>query len=117
MTRISAGDNRIAVRTDYAYKEVCKSIPGARWDAVGKAWTYPATPSAARAIHLAFPGQATVWSEDAAALLLEAERIAEAAAHKTAEDLPDVPQMKTPAWQHQKRGFWFVVSVWGGLPK
>lgn len=111
MTRISVGDNRIAVRTDYAYKEVCKSIPGARWDTVDKAWTYPATPSAARAIHLAFPGQATIWSEDAAALLLEAERITEAAAHKTAEAPPPIPLVKTVPWPHQARAFWFAKDL------
>jgi SNF2 family DNA or RNA helicase len=111
MTHITTGDNRIAVRTDYGHKEVCKSIPGARWDATGKAWTYPATPSAARAIHLAFPGQATIWSEDAAALLLEAERIAEAAAHKTMDALHPIPLTKTTPWPHQARAFHFAKDL------
>lgn len=114
--RVFLHADRLAIQATFLHKDTCKSVPGARWDKTAKVWTYPATPGAARAIHEHFPGQAT-WTDDAAALLVEAERIAEAAAHKTAENLPDVPQMKTSAWQHQKRGFWFVVGVWGGLPK
>lgn len=115
--RIFLTDNRLAIETPFLLKDACKAIPGARWDKGVKAWTYPATPGAARAIHQTFPDHQAVWTDDAAALLLEAERIAEAAAHKTAESLPEIPFMKTAAWQHQKRAFWFVAGVWGGLPK
>ena len=115
--RVFLHADRLAIQATFLHKDTCKAVPGARWDKTAKVWTYPATPGAARAIHEHFPGQLAVWAEDAAALLVEAERIAEAAAHKTAENLPDIPRMKTAAWQHQKRGFWFVVGVWGGLPK
>ena len=115
--RVFLHADRLAIQATFLHKDACKSVPGARWDKAAKVWTYPATPGAARAIHAHFPGQQAVWADEAAALLVEAERIAEAAAHKTAENLPDIPRMKTAAWQHQKRGFWFVVGVWGGLPK
>ena len=114
--RIFLHEDRLAIETTFAMKDACKAVPGARWDKGFKVWTYPATPGAARAIHEAFPPQVAVWDEHAAALLVEAERIAEAAAHKTAESLPDVQLMKTAAWQHQRRGFWYVVGLWGGLP-
>lgn len=115
--RVFLQADRLAIQATFLHKDTCKAVPGARWDKTAKVWTYPATPGAARAIHEHFPGQVAIWTDDAAALLVEAERIADAAAHKTADDLPDVPNMKTSAWQHQKRGFWFVVGVWGGLPK
>jgi len=114
--RIFLAENRLAIETPFLLKDACKSIPGARWDKGLKAWTYPATPGAARAIHQAFPSTVATWTEDAAALLLEAERIAAAAAHKTAESLPDIPLSKTKAWGHQRVCFWYVVELLGGLP-
>ena len=37
----------LAIQAPYYMKDVCKSIPGARWKPDLKMWTYPATPSAA----------------------------------------------------------------------
>ena len=93
-------------------------MPGARWDKGFKLWTYPATPGAARAIHEHFKAPAVlVWEPSAVALLVEAERIAKAANHKTADDLPAIPLTKTEAWQHQRVCFWYVVELLGGLPE
>jgi len=114
--RIFLHEDRLAIEATFSMKDACKAVPGARWDKGFKVWTYPATPGAARAIHEAFPAQTAVWDEQAAALLVEAERIAEAAAHKTAENLPEIPLTKTEAWAHQKRAFWFAVELLGGLP-
>lgn len=113
--RVFLHEDRLAIQAAFFQKDDCKAIPGARWDKTEKVWTYPATPGAARAIHEQMAG-AAVWTDDAAALLVEAERIAEAAAHKTAERLPDIPRMKTAAWQHQRVAFWFSVDLLGGLP-
>jgi SNF2 family DNA or RNA helicase len=46
----------------------------------------------------------------------QAEQIVEAQSTKTAEDLPDIPLIKTSAWHHQKQCFWYVVGLWGGMP-
>lgn len=32
------------------------------------------------------------------------------------EDLPEIPCTKTPAWRHQRACFWWLVSLFGGLP-
>lgn len=114
--RVFLHSDRLAIQATFRHKDACKAVPGARWDKTAKVWTYPATPGAARAIHEHFPAHTITWADDAAALLVEAERIADAAAHKRAENLPDIPRMKTAAWQHQRRAFWYAVELMGGLP-
>ncbi|MBX3321270.1 MAG: hypothetical protein KF890_15445 [Nitrospira sp.] len=106
----------LAIQAPYYMKDVCKSIPGARWKPDLKMWTYPATPSAAREIHLTLPQETTSWAETAAVLLVEADRMAKAQAHKTAADLPAIPFTKTKPWAHQLRAFWYAVDLLGGLP-
>lgn len=109
--RVFLHADRLAIQATFLHKDTCKAVPGARWDKTAKVWTYPATPGAARAIHEHFPGQQAVWAEDAAALLVEAERIAEAAAHKTANDLPPIPLTKTTPWAHQLRAYHFAKAL------
>lgn len=109
--RISLQDQHLLVEAPYLLKDACKAIAGARWQKSLKAWAYPPTPSAARALHLAFPNPMATWTEEAAALLIEAEQIADAAAHKTAENLPPIPLTKTTPWPHQLRGFWFAKDM------
>ena len=108
--RVFLQDDRLAIQATFLHKDTCKAVPGARWDKTAKVWTYPATPGAARAIHEHFPGQAT-WTDEAAALLVEAERIADAAAHKTADDLPAIPLTKTTPWAHQLRAYHFAKEL------
>ena len=109
MTRIFLSDSHLAIQAGYEHKEHCKSIPGARWDSANKVWSYPATPGAARTIHETF--QSAVWSEEAAALLLEAERMVEAAAHKESDNLPAIPCTKTTPWKHQLRAYHFAKQL------
>ena len=99
-----AGDH-LAIQAPYYMKDVCKGIPGARWKPDLKMWTYPATPSAAAAIHLTLPQAQLSWAEDAAALLVEAERMAKAAEQKTAMDLPAIPWKSKPHWYFQLQAF------------
>lgn len=106
----------LAIQAPYYMKDVCKAIPGARWKPELKMWTYPATPSAAREIHLTLPHDRSSWAPEAVVLLVEADRMDKAAAHKTADDLEEIPITKTNAWKHQTRAFWFAVDLLGGLP-
>ena len=110
-------DRGLAITTLFGNKDRCKAIPGARWDKELKAWRYPFTPFAAKAIAAEFPPGTCKWSDIAEKLLLESQAIVDASAHKTATTLPDIPHMKTQPWLHQRQAFWFVVGVWGGLPK
>lgn len=109
--RVFLHADRLAIQATFLHKDACKALPGARWDKTAKVWTYPATPGAARAIHEHFPAQTATWADDAAALLVEAERIAEAAAHKTAAALPAIPLTKTTPWAHQLRAYHFAKDL------
>lgn len=107
-------DNKLAVRAPFAAKDQLKAVPGARWNKELHVWVYPPTPHAAKGLFEALPAETTTWGETAAALLVEAERIAKAAAQKTAEELPAIPRTKTVPWAHQVRAFWFASDLLGG---
>jgi hypothetical protein len=104
-------DDRLAVRTSFHLKDLCKSILGARWDKDLKVWTYPATPHAARAVLECFPPERHVWSADAAKLLVEADAILRAAAEKAKDDLAPIPHTRTTPWKHQVRAFNFCSQL------
>lgn len=104
-------EGALYVETAFIYKDDCKAIPGARWDKAQKAWRYPETPFAAQSIAEKFPVEFCEWSPEALALLAEAQQIAEAAQHKHAADLPEIPIQKKPAWHHQKQCFWFAKEL------
>lgn len=104
-------DQVLAIQAPYYMKDVCKSIPGARWKPDLKMWTYPATPSAARQIHLTLPERHSSWAPDAAVLLAEAAQMDKAAAHKTATGLPAIPRTKTEPWAHQLRAYHFAWNL------
>jgi len=104
-------DNLLAIQAPYYMKDVCKSIPGARWKPELKMWTYPATPSAARQIFLTLPHAESSWTDDAKVLLAEAHRMDQAQAHKTADDLPAIPCTKTTPWAHQLRAYHYAWNL------
>lgn len=111
--QVFLADARLAVRTPFLLKDKCKTIPGYKWHPEQKVWTYPATPSAAREIHQAFPDGTATWQPDAAALLLEAERIAQQAVLKEADHLPPPPLTAShkPLWRHQIRAYHFAAPL------
>lgn len=111
--RVFLAESRLAVQTAYQWRELCKTIPGARWDKKRRVWSYPASPHTAKEILDAFPDGSTQWDEAAAALLVEADRQAKAQAQKEADNLPPIPNMKTVSWPHQRTAFWYVVGLWG----
>lgn len=106
-------DRGLAITTLFGNKDRCKAIPGARWDKELKAWRYPFTPFAAKAIAAEFPPGTCKWSDIAEKLLLESQAIEDSARHKTAATLPDIPVQKVPAWHHQKQCFWFAKNLPG----
>lgn len=113
MTSVFLRDHRLCLSTSYALKDLCKSIPGARWDAAAKCWTYPATPGAASSIRQAFPTGQTAWSDEATGLMRQAEDRVQAQTLKTAEQLPEIRSLTTRPWQHQAQCYWFVSQLWG----
>lgn len=108
-------DRWLMVSTDFIHKDRCKAIPGARWDKEQKAWRYPFTPFAAKAIAEQFPVETSLWTDIAQKLLMEYQAIADASAHKTATELPEIPVQRVPAWHHQKQCFWFAKNLPGAM--
>lgn len=114
MTQVKVFQGRILVRAPFELKEKLKEIPTARWVPQYKCWSYSPTP----VIALKLDELLGIYKSDQQFkdLLQQAYSISEAQVKKEAEDLPDIPCTKNPAWKHQKQAFWFVVNLWGGLP-
>jgi len=105
---VTVNDGRIAIKSHYRHKDTCKSIPGARWNANKRQWTYPESPSSALAIIDAFTGVGIDSDERFDRLCDEGEEMRAAAAHKEATELPAVPGLNKDAWLHQRQAFWFL---------
>lgn len=114
--RFTVENGRIVCRTRYEHRNRCKSVPGARWDAKSKAWTYPVSPAIAESLSSAFRGLSVFADEQFQTLQAASVAVAKAQEHKSAHDLPPVPVSKTDAWLHQRQAFWFVASMWGLSP-
>jgi hypothetical protein len=116
--RYDAATKRIRVRGPYAFKDRFKSIPGYAWDGRNKAWTYPASSTAAQELHRLFGPSNVIGARlemDAGVSLLLTDAAAATAALEVrdSEDLPSIPG-RTPAWLHQRQAYWFVMR--GRLP-
>lgn len=98
-------DGKIRVTTPFALKDVCKEIPGRRWNGNLKVWEWDAGPIAADTIAAAFADHDPVWDEAFEALTGTMGRAAEV---KAALDLEDIPGLKTVAWLHQRQAYWFI---------
>jgi hypothetical protein len=113
--QVKVYQGRILVRAPFELKDKLKDIPTARWIPQYKCWSYSPTPTIAfRLDNLLGTYKSDKQFED---LLEQSFQQAEAQAAKSADDLPEIPCTKTPAWKHQKQAFWFVVNLWGGLPE
>lgn len=115
VARLSVVGDRVHAKTPFRLKDAVKAVPGARWDKTAKAWTYPATTSAALALRDALSGTITVRSDEAFADLYRraaaAATNATAAKDAAAENLDAVPNVGTTGyehWDHQRRSYWFA---------
>ena len=99
---------RIFLRTPFRYKDVCKGLPGRKWNPDAKAWSVPGTATSADNVRRAFAMASVYGDEGYQGLLDEHDAQKVSAAHKTATDLPPVPGSKTDAWMHQRQAFWFA---------
>lgn len=107
---VKVDGNWIQVFTPFILKDTCKSIPGAKWDAGIKAWTYPATTLAAETVNRKLP--ATIHRDRSFIALLESGReMREQDKYvkgDTGAHLPDPPMQKISAWNHQRQAYWFA---------
>jgi len=93
-----AENNRIMARTPFTFHEQCKSIPGARWDAGRRVWTFPATPAIARRIAESLAPSWDDIPEQVQMLLLRSSLNG------------DGPHIEQPGlWPHQQRAAAMIV--------
>lgn len=101
---------RIVARTPYEIKHVAAALPGAVWDKMTGAWTYPATIGTAAALHNVLGKHVALAPDERVQGMLDWARAAAAArVCRVADDLPDPPS-QTTAWLHQRRAFHWAVE-------
>ena len=76
-------------------------------------WQYPAEPALAVALRRAFDGCRRLADPGFVALLEQAKRLDASEQVRAADDLPDIPNMKSSAWRHQRAAYAFVMAIWG----
>lgn len=108
VTSVTVERGRIIVRAPYEYKERLKVIPGARWDADARAWTYPESAAVAQALAWVIGEQPGLNP-----YLARAAAIEQAATLKDADDLPEIPGLKGESWLHQRQAYWFCMGMFG----
>src|SRR5690606_24015643 len=100
--------NRIALRCDYADRELAKAIPGYQWDSTSKRWTYPVHPDTVKHIREMFP-MASIDSDvieavsEMAKQQEQADRL-KAAGWEAAKPLEPMP-IRVQPFRHQILGF------------
>lgn len=140
VVRFWIDSGKIRVQTEFEHKDRCKGIDGARWNPDQRTWDYPADHYTAQSLRDAFKGLGRAQADAGFRDLLAAVNMApppptefiasqgRAGANlpfdssidpRTVDPdtLPDIPVSSTPAWGHQKRGFWFIIQQFGGLPE
>jgi SNF2 family DNA or RNA helicase len=106
---VSCFDKHIVVRAPFTFKDRCKSIAGARWDASIRAWTYPRTAFSAIAIKQEFPHSSI--DEETKQLIASYAHVLEAEKCKSADDLEPIPLTNLSPWKHQLRAYHFAKSL------
>lgn len=106
--RATVQGGRIFCRGPFHVKDLLKSITGARWHPEAKAWTYPATPTAARALASLKGLEPSAEVEE---LIAAGERVGKLQDLKSRDDLPDIETVTTEAWLHQRQAFAFAKDL------
>lgn len=108
-------DGRILIRSQFRFKDALKAIPGAKASYVAskfQGWTYPTSPTTAAAICKVFGSEPFRQDAGFVALLQQGAAVGNAAAVKLdADNLPDIPNTKLPAWKHQRLAYWFAEKL------
>jgi len=108
---VNVEGDRIVLRTPFALKDACKSIPGAKWSPELKAWTYPISAASARAINERIPMR--IQRSDAFNVLVGKARQQEQADQYIRSDhttLPAVQTTKLTPWRHQLQAYHFALQ-------
>lgn len=114
-------DGRITIRTAATAShdefhdalQLCREVPGRRWDPDRKAWTAPATAETARRIAAIFASPHSLEADAEVRALIERKDLG--GAEVRAADFPDIPGAKTKPWRHQLQAYWFCRQRPGAL--
>lgn len=108
------GQQRIHVKAPFEMKDLLKETFGSAWNKEAKAWTFPATTASAGELYKRLAGNVLDMDSHVQGLMVDAAREAQGIAHKTADDLDEIPG-KLPAWLHQKRAYHFALGRSGTM--
>jgi SNF2 family DNA or RNA helicase len=110
MTTVTIEDGHILIRTDFSYKDVCKAIPGGKWNPERKAWVYPWTKATADSIVRACRDSFHIDPPE------ELVRVSQCVDEHLA-DVRENPKKYgpehavRPAWEHQCRGYGMIRAL------
>lgn len=100
-----ASEGRIGLDTPFRYKDVCKAMPGRKWDPTRTIWTVPASPTAAKLAIEAFPRPEV---DDAVQALADTlKKQADNRPTLDAAGLAPVPNTKIQPWAWQLAAWHF----------
>lgn len=116
---------RICVRSPFQYKDILKSISGARWNKAERVWTYPRAYRVLDEIIAALEDSGGVeLSPDLTELRAEGDPYERASDIREATDLPNPPVCNGDDWLHQRRAYWWakdlpavLLDMWMGSGK
>lgn len=115
---IDESGNYIEVRSPYDFKDYISLIPSAHWRRGGpaeRAWVLPATFAAVGQLeyHMVdFMGgqEGIARSRDYKNLRGLWLKSVEARSYRDRDELPDIPNLTTEAWLHQRQAYWFALE-------
>ncbi|WP_025847647.1 DEAD/DEAH box helicase [Paenibacillus ehimensis] len=98
-------NNKLVLQIPFADRELAKHIPGYKWDAIEKAWTYPTRPEVLEEIKRFFPHVLIDWEAyNAVEQIADRERTA-----RRLKDEADMIEVEMPVlvkpFEHQKKAF------------
>ncbi len=108
---VTTEGGRIVVRSPYSYAVRLKAIPGSRWDADARAWTFPVSAAVAQALAWVIGNQPGL-----SPYVAQIRAADEAQALRDADDLPEIPGLAGTSWRHQRQAYWFCQRLFGVEP-
>lgn len=108
---LNADGDYIAINADWRFKELCKSIPGAKYDSKTQMWKVPTSWSACLALRSTFRDDLVIGDKLAEWANTErATRIDPAVALRDVEDYPE-DETNSDLFPHQRAGVKFLATA------
>jgi SNF2 family DNA or RNA helicase len=102
----------LRVISEFRMVKVLRGMKAGRWDPQQKTWVFPRTPLMAHRLKTTLEPYGATWPETIDEL---EQAYTESKNAKNADVLPDIPESKTSAWQHQRQAFHFAKDMPGAM--